>query len=45
MGHVFESAKVHPLVVPELAIAHVAVVSDDFTDVLWGQILHTTSQR
>jgi hypothetical protein len=39
MGNVFEGAEMDTLVVPELAVAHVTVVLDDFPDVFWGEVL------
>jgi hypothetical protein len=39
MRDVFQRAEVDTLIIAKLAIAHVTVVLDDFTDVLWRQIL------
>ena len=39
MWYVFEGTKVNTLVVPELAIAHVTMVLDNFADVLGRKIL------
>ena len=35
MRDVFESTKMHTLIVPELAIAHITVVLDDFAHMFW----------
>src|SRR6267154_6255031 len=37
---VFQGAKVNALIIAKLAIAHVTMVLDDFTDVLRRQVLH-----
>ena len=39
MGEIACSPQVHPLVVAELAVGHVAMVTNDFADVLWRHVL------
>mmetsp|Transcript_20333 Transcript_20333/g.60756 ORF Transcript_20333/g.60756 Transcript_20333/m.60756 type:complete len:228 (-) Transcript_20333:172-855(-) len=39
MRHVLERPEVHALVVPKLAVRHIAVVGNDLPDVLWREIL------
>jgi len=39
MWDILESAKVDAFIVPELAVAHVSVVLDDFANMLWWQVL------
>lgn len=38
MWHVLQSAKVDSLVVPELAVRHIAVIADDLPNVLRGHV-------
>jgi hypothetical protein len=39
MRNILQSSKVNAFIVTELAITHVTVILDDFTDVLWREIL------
>jgi hypothetical protein len=39
MWNIFESTQVNTFVVPELPVTHIAMVFDNFTDMLRGQVL------